>query len=146
MAFRCDYDYPFENVEWNEISRSQAEEIWKSYDTKKIPKRRCNVKTDNVGSQQIWKNCSIGGNSYKDAKINIIMFSFDATILPENFPENAKFYTTAQDSTLVRIKEIPEHGETGNNKYEDKIYKNGWLVESMTYRSYTDRTYIYVEY
>lgn len=145
-AVRCDYDYPFENVEWKEITKDEAIEIWNTYDTKRVTYKKCNVKTNNTGSQQLWKNCKIVGDSYETAQIQIILYFIEATAITENFSDDSKYYVTDSNSKLVRIKGTPANAEKGENWYRDCIYSRGWLVEEMFYRSYADRTYTYVQY
>lgn len=144
-AMQDEWPQTYEDIEWTEISRSQASEIWESYDTSTM--RHCNLviwqKWIGLKAQK-WTGCEINGSSYEDAQASVAMSLIGKiTTRPENEVENAVFYMKKNDSSLIKIERMPEEGV--DNCTID-IYKKGWCVVKKTYRDFSSYEFNYIEY
>lgn len=144
-AMQDEWPQTYDDIEWTEISRSQASEIWKTYDTSTM--RHCDLVIWQkwIGLKpQKWSGCQISGSSYQDAQASVAASLIGKiTTNPEEEEQNAVFYMKKNDTSLIKIERMPKEGV--DNCTID-IYKNGWCVVKKTYRNFSSYEFNYIEY
>lgn len=149
-AFQDEWPDTYEDVEWEEITREKAVEIWSSYDTHTVRKGPVTIWQKWMGtSPQKWWPCLINGDSYNNVQAEIALSTVGKlTVNPENEESNVLFYKEKGNSNLVKIERPPvSDGSEYVSDYVIDIYERGWSVVKKHYSSnFSSYEFFYIKY
>ena len=145
-AVQDEWPEDYENIDWVEISRDQAIEIWKNYDTTTLRDCSITVWVKWIGLKpQKWTGGEVTGSSYEDAEGAYALAGIaPLTTNPEKEKDNAVFYMKRNDSSVVKI-ERPDSSKN-DPEFRMNIYKDGWCVVEKWYREFSSYEFYFIEY
>ena len=145
-AVQDDFPETYDNINWVEISRDEAIEIWKTYDTTTVRHNDLTVWEKQLGKNaQKWSGAEIDASSYENAS-GIIGLADDIgnlTTNPSKEDETAHFFKKENDTSLIKIERIPEYADSN---YTLDIYKDGWCVVKKIYRGFDGYNFYFIDY
>ena len=144
-AFQDEWPDTYEDLEWVEISRDEAAQIWKSYDTVTMRHGPLTIWEKWMGTKpQKWIGCTLDGDSYETAEASIIALCVGhLTTFPAKEPDNSVFYMKKNDRSVIKIEHPPVDS---SDDFTMEVYKDGWCVEKMTYRNFSSYDLFYIKY
>lgn len=136
------HNYPapdFSKYDWEEISKEEAQELWKNYPAGKIADK-VTVYIDYPGCTYTYPNTKV---RYHDPEGYYVMTSANYTDLNVKLDyedKDVKIYQSNVDNDLVKIEGL-------HNWYDSIVYRKGWLVEARKDTAdNSDHEYYFVKY
>ena len=135
----------YEDVEWVEISRNEAVEIWQDYDTQTMRYGTLTIWQKWCGTKpQKFLGCAIEGDKYENAEGLMLSYCIGKlTVNPAEVDDTAVFYKKKGDSSIIKIEKPVS--ETSEFNYLN-VYKNGWCVISNHYSGLSSYEKLYIKY
>ena len=135
----------YEDVEWVEIDKNEAVEIWKNYDTHTMRSGTLTIWQKWCGTKpQKFLGCSIDGDTYENAEGLMLSYCIGRlTVNPAEESENAVFYKMKDNTSIIKI-EKPVAG-TDSFNYLD-VYKDGWCIVKNKYNGVDSYEKLYIKY
>lgn len=124
-----DYPTDYDNVEWVEITKDEAKELFDSYSHKKIHEKAELYTQLTYGDTSLIKKCTVNGNSYYEYKLDGHTYEIPKlTVNPADWNDleyTPLFHKSSTGSNVVKISHI-------DGIYEEySIYEKGWLKEHI---------------
>lgn len=125
-----DYPSDYQNIEWVEITKDDAEKLFEGYSHSKIHSKAELYTQLTYGDTSVIKLCKVKGDSYYEYYLDAHTYQIDnLTVNPadwNNFEHTLKFEKSKNNINLVKISYIEDFTENY------KIYENGWLKEQAS--------------
>lgn len=124
-----DYPAPYDGIEWVEITKDEAKQLFDGYSHKKLYKKASLYECITYNDNSVIKYCTVEGDSYYKYSLDAHTYGIDhLTVNPEDWDDleyTPSFHKAKNNSNLVKI----SHSEQYNDYY--RIYEKGWLRENV---------------